>query len=168
MSPSLPAAQDIVFPHAHDLAPQPNVPDLGLNSDLPTAAPAIHSRDLPSQSKRARVEDVPDDDLEAGSLPKDPFIKRYPRPAGTKLRQGQNLFERIHAMRTEIEAGGNPWAPYESEDEWYLARFLLMSGMSHSDIDRYLKLDIVRTSIYIACVLLKSLSSVLELDLQSY
>lgn len=86
---------------------------------------------LQSQDKQARVEDVDEDeDLEAGSIPKDPFMKDYPRPAGSKLRNSKNLFEKIHTSQCEKGLNKNPWALFENEDKWYLAHFLLMSGIS--------------------------------------
>ncbi|GJE90519.1 hypothetical protein PsYK624_066590 [Phanerochaete sordida] len=106
---------------------------------------------LPSEhephSKRARVEDVPEDEeeeIEAGGIPLDPFVRRHPT-AGATYGKCFNLFETLHRDRVKEGFGKNPWAPFEDEDEWKLAKFLLMSGMNQGDIDDYLKLNITRT-----------------------
>ncbi|KAF8799293.1 hypothetical protein BYT27DRAFT_7040688, partial [Phlegmacium glaucopus] len=37
-----------------------------------------------------------------------------------------------------------PWAPFESEDEWELARWLMTSGVSQTKIDSFLKLNKIK------------------------
>ncbi len=95
-------------------------------------------------SKRAHVEDV--EDLEAGGLPKDPYV-RYHTSAGKAKGKGESLFELLHQQRERDGLDGTPWAPFDSEEEWDLARWLIKSGLSHSEIDKYLRLNIVSTSL---------------------
>ncbi|KAJ7812872.1 hypothetical protein B0H14DRAFT_3112207 [Mycena olivaceomarginata] len=42
------------------------------------------------------------------------------------------------------DAGNAPWYPFESEDEWELAKWLMTSGLSQKKTDEYLKLKAVR------------------------
>lgn len=96
------------------------------------------------RSKRARVEDV--EDIEAGGLPSDPYI-RLDIAAGKVKGKGQTSFEELKKKRAE-DAGQemNPWAPFDSAEEWDLARWLIRSGLSQTEIDKFLKLDIVSSS----------------------
>ncbi|PSR76367.1 hypothetical protein PHLCEN_2v8507 [Hermanssonia centrifuga] len=97
----------------------------------------------PPSSKRACVE-VVEDEVEAGGLPSRPFVQ-YHASAGQKKQQGKTPFERIHEER-EMAAGEetSAFAPFESQDEWELARWLMTSGLSQAEIDKYLKLEITR------------------------
>lgn len=93
-------------------------------------------------SRRVTVEEVPDEDLDAGGLPHRPWmIEDYPEPAGTPLGTAETLFEEYR--RVHKEAGKGKWAPFESEEEWELAQWLVTSGLSQQAIDKYLKLNIV-------------------------
>ncbi|KAI0346082.1 hypothetical protein BDW22DRAFT_1460424 [Trametopsis cervina] len=113
--------------------------------------PGLEDSEPPS--KRARVEDVDEDGLEsednsefeAGGLPKRPFVD-YPTPgsAGATKGQGKTLFETIHEARKDMMENNSLWAPFENEDEWTMARWLMRSGLSHAEIDRFLKLEITR------------------------
>ncbi|KAG8919877.1 hypothetical protein FRC02_001306 [Tulasnella sp. 418] len=48
----------------------------------------------------------------------------------------------------ELEEGGQcPWAPFSSNDEWLLSRWLMKSGISQEMIDEFLKLNIIRTKL---------------------
>jgi hypothetical protein len=91
------------------------------------------------ESRRATVEDVEDeDDITEDSR----FIEDFPRPAGLphpvdKTRSSN--FERH--LDEQKRAGDAPWAPFETEDEWELARWLMTSGMSQTKMDSFLKLN---------------------------
>lgn len=118
-----------------------NLPD---NSyDTPLVSPQIpDAQDSPEPpSKRARVEEV--EDIEPGGLPKRPF-RRFDTTAGQTYGEGRTLYERMQEEREREGLGENPWEPFENQQEWELARWLLSSGLSQSDIDKYLKLEIVR------------------------
>ncbi|KAJ7501398.1 hypothetical protein B0H11DRAFT_1653535, partial [Mycena galericulata] len=47
-------------------------------------------------------------------------------------------FEKLREEKTA--AGRAPWEPFESEDEWELARWLVTSGTSQTKVDEFLKL----------------------------
>lgn len=100
---------------------------------------------LKPPSKQARVEDV--EDVEAGGLPKDPYV-RYHTSAGKTKGRGDSVFELLHKQREKDGLDKTPWAPFENEEEWDLARWLIRSGLSHSEIDKYLKLNIVSTPLF--------------------
>lgn len=88
---------------------------------------------LPSQ--RVSVEDVEDDGNNY-------WIETFPKPAGTKKGRALSRFEKLREMQKE--EGDEPWAPFESEDEWELARWMMTSGTSQKKMDALLKLDMVR------------------------
>lgn len=46
-----------------------------------------------------------------------------------------------HHFEHQRKAGDKPWAPFESEDEWELARWLMLSGASQKQINEFLKLN---------------------------
>ena len=90
-------------------------------------------------SRRATVEDVEDeDDITEDSR----FIEDFPEPAGLPHSADKTRlsdFERH--LYEQKKAGDAPWAPFETEDEWELARWLMTSGMSQTKIDSFLKLN---------------------------
>ncbi|KAI0694820.1 hypothetical protein C8Q76DRAFT_634235 [Earliella scabrosa] len=90
--------------------------------------------------RRVTVEEVPD--IEQGGLPSRPWVEDFPREAGTPLRDGQTHFEEIRARKASQSE--SPWAPFESEEEWELAEWLMKSGISQKALDKYLKLPITQ------------------------
>jgi len=101
------------------------------------------------RSKRARVDD--DDDDENFQPTNTNFIVDYPAEArpGAILKGSQDgletRFERIR--RTQQRAGEPVWAPFSSLADWELSRWLIESGVSQREIDKFLKLESVRTDI---------------------
>ncbi|KAJ7458310.1 hypothetical protein B0H11DRAFT_2317943, partial [Mycena galericulata] len=88
---------------------------------------------------RATVEEVEDEDARWFQLfPKD-------RAAGALLEKCQTQFEKLREEKTA--AGRAPWEPFESEDEWELARWLVTSGTSQTKVDEFLKLKKVKEGI---------------------
>ncbi|KAJ7689553.1 hypothetical protein B0H17DRAFT_872490, partial [Mycena rosella] len=57
----------------------------------------------------------------------------------------KTFFETLREQQRD--AGRAPWYPFESEDQWELARWLMTSGLSQKKTDSYLKLKTVRTSV---------------------
>lgn len=123
--------------------------DTRLLSD--TEADVVHvvpagTGDTPDAVRGARrpvtVEDVPD--VEQGGLPQKAWIEDYPGNAGrTEAAAGETSFERHDKARKA--AGDSLWAPFEDEQEWQLAHWLVTSGLTQTDIETFLKLDIVST-----------------------
>ncbi|EPQ50354.1 hypothetical protein GLOTRDRAFT_21436, partial [Gloeophyllum trabeum ATCC 11539] len=50
-------------------------------------------------------------------------------------------FERLRDA--QVKAGLPPWAPFESEEEWGLAQWLI-KNVGHTQLNEYLNLPIVR------------------------
>ena len=74
--------------------------------------------------------------------PVDITIENFPYPVVTSLRRGESGLSRFEAAQTMADQP--PWHPYESKAEWEMAKFLVESNLSHANIDRFLKLDLVR------------------------
>jgi hypothetical protein len=72
------------------------------------------------------------------------WIENYPEPAATTHGQDSSKFESLR--KDQIAEGSAPWYPFESEEEWELGRWLMTSGISHKQIDSFLKLHKVGTS----------------------
>jgi hypothetical protein len=104
-------------------------------------------------SKRARVDE--DEDVEDFRPTNVNFIVDYPAEAraGATLEASQDgletRFEKI--KRTQQHAGSKPWAPFNSLADWELAQWLVQSGVSQQEIDKFLKLELVRTEVYHGC-----------------
>jgi hypothetical protein len=86
-----------------------------------------------SSSKRPPgVADLPCDDM---------FVESYPHPAGVSMDCGLTYFD---LLRGKQEAGQMAhYGPFNDHQEWELARWLMMSGASQTDIESFLKLEIV-------------------------
>ncbi|KAI0643892.1 hypothetical protein C8Q79DRAFT_891032, partial [Trametes meyenii] len=84
------------------------------------------------------LEEVADED--EGGLPRRPWVEDYPDAAGTPGDHVETYFERIHQERAAAQEGR--WAPFESQKEWELARWLATSGLSQTAIEKYLQLQI--------------------------
>ena len=72
------------------------------------------------------------------------WIENYPEPVGNTHGQDLSKFESLR--KEQMDEGLAPWFPFESEDEWELARWLMTSGISQKKIDSFLKLHKVSTS----------------------
>jgi hypothetical protein len=59
------------------------------------------------------------------------------------LRKSRTDFEALKQEQIYAGLGKKPWAPFEDEDEWQLARFLIKE-VSQTATNKYLKLSIVR------------------------
>lgn len=106
----------------------------------------------PEQSKkrhRTTVEDVEDDDTNDPrstyynhEASQDPWVRDFPSPAGSPIRECQTKFQEFR--NRQRDRGDEPWAPFKSEADWELARWLMESGASQTKIDSFLKLESVR------------------------
>ena len=69
------------------------------------------------------------------------FIQDFPGEAGTPGKTKRTRFEKI---RHSQEKAGQPcWGPFEDEDEWELARWLMTANVSQNRRETFLKLPIV-------------------------
>ncbi|KAJ7050865.1 hypothetical protein C8F01DRAFT_1343437 [Mycena amicta] len=112
--------------------------DLDAPEDNP--APPVPRNDI---DRRARVDEVPDkDDFDLDAPGSARWGEDYPEAAGLT---GQTDFE---ALQEQQEALGlPPWAPFESEGEWELGRWLLEAGVSRAKIDEFLRLKKIMSDV---------------------
>jgi hypothetical protein len=90
-------------------------------------------------NRRTSVEEVEDDSEEVPGR----YGRDYePDEAAHPLGGGQTAFERLREEQTEAGLGSKPWAPFEDEEEWDLAQFLIKE-VSQTAADQFLKLSIV-------------------------
>jgi hypothetical protein len=102
-------------------------------STPPAASPA-------KKRPRATVEEVEDED--------DCWAQNFPEAAqaGAAYEACRTQFEKL---RDEQKGAGKaPWSPFESEDQWELARWLMTAGISLKKTDAFLKLKTARTFIF--------------------
>ncbi|KAF7371562.1 hypothetical protein MVEN_00011400 [Mycena venus] len=110
-------------------------PDAG---PIPAADPGV-----PPQ-RSVSIEEVDDEEPEEEDAPgATKWFEDYPRPAGSVLEPERNQIETIfEAIRNKQALEEQPpWAPFESEDDWNLARWLSKTGISGGDINEFLKLN---------------------------
>jgi hypothetical protein len=70
------------------------------------------------------------------------WVEDFPTAAGeTKGRCESAFYKHRKAQQAARDA---PWAPFESQKEWELARWLMTSGVSRKKMDSFLKLESVR------------------------
>ncbi|KZP30194.1 hypothetical protein FIBSPDRAFT_908162 [Athelia psychrophila] len=96
-------------------------------------------------SKRARVEEV-EDEQAPPIFGREPFVEPYPeeKEAGKIYGRTRTSFEEIRVNQSE---GEEPWAPFESEAEWEVARWMMRSGISQKETESFLKLEKIRTGV---------------------
>ena len=104
--------------------------------------PPRASNTAPSQTgnaeipdRRARVEEV--DDEEDGGIRR--WIEDYPQPAGSAGVSAQTYFENL--LAEQRAKGQDAWAPFEDEEEWGLAQWLMLN-VGQNATDKFLKLPI--------------------------
>ncbi|KAJ7697259.1 hypothetical protein B0H17DRAFT_1197650 [Mycena rosella] len=93
----------------------------------------------PASPERATMEEVEDED--------DGWFQSFPpeKAAGAILEKCKTQFERL--CEEQKKGGHAPWAPFESQEEWELARWLITSGLSQTKTDKFLKLKTVHEGI---------------------
>ena len=96
----------------------------------------------PSQGRRrgVEIEEVEDEDDSDFR-----WVANYPLPAGSVKGECRTSFEKQRDRQKAEECA--PWAPFESQKEWELARWLMTSGVSQKKMDTFLKLESVRVII---------------------
>lgn len=100
------------------------------------------------RSKRARVDSDNAGDFQSATIN---FIVDYPAEAcaGAIFEDSQDgletRFEKIRRSQQRVDSPA--WAPFSSLADWELSRWLIQSGVSQREIDKFLKLEAVRTDI---------------------
>jgi hypothetical protein len=115
--------------------PQPDLDPPRAAAPEPSSSPGNTNSEMPD--RRARVEGVEDDD-EAGGFRR--WIEDYPRPAGAPGFTAKTYFEKL--QEEQRHKGQDPWAPFENEEEWGLAQWLMLN-VGQNATDKFLKLPIV-------------------------
>lgn len=98
-------------------------------------------------SKKARVEDVPDEDDDIPGSAR--WVEDFPFLAGDPIvwcGTREMLFETYRPEK--LAQGEDMWQPFESHKEWELAHWLVRSGISQKEIDNFLKLASVSVLVY--------------------
>jgi hypothetical protein len=111
--------------------PLPPLPSV--ESDAETEANVMQP-----QCHRAEMEELFDEEEEEGLR----WVEDFPTAAGERKGQCESAFQKHR--NAQQAAGDAPWAPFESQKEWELARWLMTSGVSKKKIDTFLKLESVR------------------------
>ncbi|KAH9951170.1 hypothetical protein B0H21DRAFT_685589 [Amylocystis lapponica] len=89
-------------------------------------------------SKRARIEDVPDED---NIPPYGRYCRAFPGKAGAISGEGRTAFEACRASLAEARV--SEYAPFADEEEWGLAEWLIQN-IGQTRTDEFLKLPITR------------------------
>ena len=107
---------------------------------LPRTNTANNAEFPPSTDKRARIEEVEDEEThpETSGLR---FAEPYPHPIAQPIRCEKTRFE--VQQDQDSTAGRHPWEPFTSKEEWELATWLI-NNVNQTATDTYLKLPIVR------------------------
>lgn len=74
------------------------------------------------------------------------WVEPYPKPAGATKGMGQTDFAKV--LEQQRDSGQDPWAPFDSRDEWELAQWLLRN-VGQNATDEFLKLPVVSSSDFI-------------------
>ena len=136
-------------PHAHQQPTRCSRQEESLDDDT-MPPPDDHIDD--HRSKRAWVDDCDDDnndnDNDNFRFTHVNFIIDYPEDAcaGAILEDTNDGLEtRFDKIKCAQQATGTPaWAPFNSLADWELSRWLVQSGVSQREIDKFLKLELVR------------------------
>ncbi|KAJ6545615.1 hypothetical protein B0H19DRAFT_1308284 [Mycena capillaripes] len=102
--------------------------------------PATEPQIPPAAGPRGvTIEEVEDEDAPGATR----WFEDYPKQAGCVLDPEFNLVETVFVAirRKQQEEGQAPWAPFDSEDDWNLARWLSKTGISGENIKEFLKLN---------------------------
>lgn len=119
--------------------------DIEMDIEAPPPLPPVpETTALPN--RRATVEEV-EDEYHIGyqrwfeEVGTHRWIEEWPQKAGTPIGEGEGKFQAFR--RTQAKNNEAPWHPFESKDDWELARWMMSSGISQSEMDNLLKLDSV-------------------------
>ena len=128
-------------PMSEDESPMEDV-DVGVvdNNFIPgrvhSRSPTVQEASSRQQSKRARVEEVADEDAPQVGR----YTQEYPGRVADTLGTEKTKFEKI---RDEQKMDGmEPHAPFADEEEWELVKWL-MKNVGQTKADDFLKLPIV-------------------------
>jgi hypothetical protein len=115
-------------------------PDVGLDPPImaPVVQPDPSSDEGPNpdlHSRDASDEDTTEDEEDEDAR----YIEDFAGAGLPHAERSPTNFEQH--FEDQNKAGDAPWTPFESEDEWELARWLMSSGVSQKQINEFLKLN---------------------------
>ena len=130
-------------------------PILDIPFEPPSTSLAPEKSPTPDNHKRQQteveeVEDDPSNDPISIYDPRSLWAQAFAQDAeaGKMLCPCQTKFEAY--CEQQKAAKQEPWAPFGSEEEWELARWLMESGASQKKIDSFLKLKKVPPGFYVS------------------
>jgi hypothetical protein len=148
----VPANPNDTEEEAEPPADLPNLPDFHLEEDFQTAEEALNGEEFnlhqqsppppPPQDEphlRNATEEAPiTEDVNDGGR----YIEKFPEEylAGATWGRSRTLFESLD--EEQKQEGGSRWAPFEDEDEWQLAEWLIRN-VGQKQTDSFLRLPIV-------------------------
>ncbi|KAJ3542431.1 hypothetical protein NM688_g5971 [Phlebia brevispora] len=117
------------------------------------------------QSKRARVEEIDDEEFDAGGLPRAPFV-RLDTTASKPMSRGMTLFERVHEERVREGLKDEPWAPFQDKQEFLKLEITRQhSSLSFKDKRTFFqKVDSLPQGAEWKCEVLESKGDLLDKD----
>ncbi|KAG1734815.1 hypothetical protein EDB19DRAFT_1996509 [Suillus lakei] len=122
-------APDVDFPH-QDAAP---------GHVHPRPSPDTDDNPALSKTRRVRVEEVEDE--EGMSFTNNGRYFECQMDAGWALHEGETSFEKYRTYQEE--EGEDPWSPFEDEEEWDLAHWLV-KNLGQTRTEEFLKLPITQ------------------------
>jgi hypothetical protein len=127
-----------------------NMPDISLDNDLlaleddfintigpqPDMVPEKETPPVHHNPLHVTVEHAIDSDKESY------YIEQFPAEFGAGAIWGEDIpfFEKV--LRKQQESGSSLWGPFEDEDEWDLAKWLIRN-VGQNQINSFLKLNVV-------------------------
>ena len=136
----------------HQPTPQEEIADIDMNDvvqyhEEADYVPSDHWEDTEAGLNDANLNELPNRQMSVKEVEDEEVAGRYGRDydldeVAHPLGGGQTAFERLRGEQTEAGLGSKPWAPFEDEEEWDLAQFLIKE-VSQTAADQFLKLSIV-------------------------
>jgi hypothetical protein len=90
------------------------------------------------ESEETEKQKSDEDYSKRSPLTKARWREDFPRPAGVGIRQEATAFEILH--NTQIAQGESIWGTFKDKGDWNLALWILESGTTRTDTDKFLKL----------------------------
>jgi hypothetical protein len=120
----------------------------------PTTSADFEQADGPGKGpKKVTVEEIEDEEAPGRTKYSKRWWQSFPGPAGV-TKPGEREETAFESVRADKMASGEaPWEPFESEEDWQLARWLIMSGVSQAEINSFLKMAKVSTSVAAAWII---------------
>ncbi|KAJ4463313.1 hypothetical protein C8J55DRAFT_494445 [Lentinula edodes] len=109
------------------------------------------------------VEEVTDNGDSSPGMSRNQFVSVNFSGAGAEL-EGETWKNGFQQFKdTKQEKSEEMWSPFKSRKEWQLARWLMLSGVSHGDIDSFAKLSIIQDELHSSfkdkCTFLKKIDA---------